>query len=62
MTYVGHCTYYVTNMAKEIKTENAGAALVRLRWEKATPEERAEAARKMVAGRKKAQRKRGATK
>ena len=50
-------------MPKPIKAENAGAALVRLRWEKATPEERAEAARKMVAGRvKKARRKRGASK
>jgi hypothetical protein len=35
---------------ERLENENPGTALVRLRWAKATPEQRAEQARKMMAG------------
>ena len=51
---------YYMRMRKqgEAETVSPAAALALLRWSKATPEQKAEQARKMVAGRRKAARKR----
>jgi hypothetical protein len=43
---------------ERLENENPGTALVRLRWAKATPEQRAEQARKMVAGQSRFKKKR----
>jgi hypothetical protein len=54
---------YCAYMEKEAKVKSmAGSLLARLRWAKATPEEKAEVGKVLAAGRKKARRKRGATK
>jgi len=47
-------------MGEQAKTESIGAALARLRWDKATDSDRKAQGKKMAAGRKKARRKRGA--
>lgn len=43
-------------MGEPEQTESPGAQLVRIRWAKSTPEQRAEQARKMVAGQVRARR------
>ena len=47
-------------MGKQAKAESIGAMLARLRWSKATGEQRAEQAEKMAAGRRKARKHRQA--
>ncbi|MEY2668843.1 MAG: hypothetical protein RJA59_1481 [Pseudomonadota bacterium] len=46
--------YYVRMSDKEAKAESIGAQLARLRWAKASDADRAAAAAKMTAGRRKA--------
>lgn len=59
----GVASPYCTHMEKEAKVKSmAGTLLARLRWAKATPEEKAEVGKLLAAGRKKARRKRGASK